>query len=419
MARKISGSSQGSSRLRAISSNSGVLPEVPQSAQQNDATARSKREVVSKSAGGDTQHTSLQKKTSDTNKSSKLENLFSAFKSKTKGVFKRADKEKQNTSSRSARSASSSNISRLNENQSKRSARVVSNAHGSRAGEFVDARKLSANQTVEKTLASTRGTVGVTMRPKILQHSDRLKEQKSVSAIYLLQRAAIIIATIACVVGLSWLLFFSPYLRYESANVTISGATEWVNENSVNSLAKKQLHKALLLVSTSEIQDTIANIPGVTSVEVTKSFPKSVVVKVTAKKPTAILKTADSKSMVAVDSEGRILNIVKNASIAGIPAIQVDKINSALKTKSVEQALLVLNSLPEGLRSRITDVQAHTQDSITTVLDGGKITLFWGDSSDLALKKAVIDKIINDPTKIGENNYVDVSAPLRPVMKKI
>jgi cell division protein FtsQ len=35
----------------------------------------------------------------------------------------------------------------------------------------------------------------------------------------------------------------------------------------------------------------------------------------------------------------------------------------------------------------------------------------------MALKKAVVDKIINDPTKIGDKHQVDVSAPLRPIIK--
>ena len=69
------------------------------------------------------------------------------------------------------------------------------------------------------------------------------------------------------------------------------------------------------------------------------------------------------------------------------------------------------------MRQRISSVSAQTQDSITTVLDGGNYTIVWGDSSDLKLKKAVVDKIINDPNVIGDKHQVDVSAPLRPIIK--
>jgi cell division protein FtsQ len=69
------------------------------------------------------------------------------------------------------------------------------------------------------------------------------------------------------------------------------------------------------------------------------------------------------------------------------------------------------------MRTSITKVSAQTQDSVTTELDSGNRIIVWGDSSDLKLKKAVVDKIINDPTKIGDKHQVDVSAPLRPIIK--
>jgi cell division protein FtsQ len=50
-------------------------------------------------------------------------------------------------------------------------------------------------------------------------------------------------------------------------------------------------------------------------------------------------------------------------------------------------------------------------------LNGGDRIIIWGDASQLDLKKAVVDKIINDPTKIGNKHQIDVSAPLRPIIK--
>ena len=40
----------------------------------------------------------------------------------------------------------------------------------------------------------------------------------------------------------------------------------------------------------------------------------------------------------------------------------------------------------------------------------------WGDSSQLQAQRRV-DKIINDPNVIGDKHNVDVSAPLRPIIK--
>ena len=54
---------------------------------------------------------------------------------------------------------------------------------------------------------------------------------------------------------------------------------------------------------------------------------------------------------------------------------------------------------------------------MTTTLNDGDRVIVWGDSSQLKLKMAVVDKIINDSNVIGDRHQVDVSAPLKPIMK--
>ena len=121
--------------------------------------------------------------------------------------------------------------------------------------------------------------------------------------------------------------------------------------------------------------------------------------------------------MTAVDSKGRVLNSVGNVSVEGIPVVDVGDVDQGLSDQAVHETLSILGRLDESIRQRISSVSAQTQDSITTVLDGGNYTIVWGDSSDLKLKKAVVDKIINDPNVIGDKHQVDVSAPLRPIIK--
>ena len=119
----------------------------------------------------------------------------------------------------------------------------------------------------------------------------------------------------------------------------------------------------------------------------------------------------------AVDSKGRVLNSVSGVSVEGIPVIEVQNVDASLSRRPIKEALKILSSLPESMRNSITKVTAATQDSITTELNGGDRVIVWGDSSDLKLKKAVVDKIVNDPNVIGDKHNVDVSAPLRPIIK--
>ncbi|MCI6532009.1 MAG: cell division protein FtsQ/DivIB, partial [Bifidobacterium animalis] len=137
---------------------------------------------------------------------------------------------------------------------------------------------------------------------------------------------------------------------------------------------------------------------------------------VTAQRPAAMLKVAGKDGLTAVDNQTRVLNSVTNQAVKGIPVIEVKNIDNALGQRSVRAAVTILDAMPESWRTRVTAVSANTQDSVTTTLDNG-ITIVWGDSAELKLKMAIVDKIMNDPNVIGDKKQINVSAPGRPIIK--
>lgn len=286
----------------------------------------------------------------------------------------------------------------------------------SRSGDFVDARNLAGEDFVAKTLEETTGTLGVATRPKVVDFSARLKERRKANTRVVAMRAFVSAVVAAVVVALAWLFFFSSVFRLEPGNISVVGANEWVSESQVLDIAGQQAGKSILLVSNNDVEKKIKEIPGVTSAQSKKQLPNSLEVTIKAQKPAAMLKTGED-SMTAVDSKARILNSVSGASVDGIPVIEVKDVDTSLSNRSIKEALKILSSLPESMRNSITKVTAETQDSITTEINGGDRVIVWGDSSDLKLKKAVVDKIINDPNVIGDKHNVDVSAPLRPIIK--
>lgn len=286
----------------------------------------------------------------------------------------------------------------------------------SRATGFVDARALQSEDLVAKTLRESTGPLGVAARPKVVDFNARVKERRHANTLMVVKRVAITIVFIAAVVGVVWALFFSPLLRLDSAQITVSGANEWVSGSKVESIASAQAGKSLLLVSTNDIETQLAAIPGVSKATATKQYPHGMRVAISAQEPAAMLKTPDG-SLTAVDGKGRVLNSVKNASTDGIPVIEVNDVTKSLKSRSVVTAVKVVDSLSDAMRARMSKVTAQTQDSVTTELDNGNYTIIWGNASQMKLKKAVVDKIINDPNVIGDKHSVDVSAPLRPIIK--
>lgn len=288
---------------------------------------------------------------------------------------------------------------------------------------FVDARRLSVVDFVKQTLRSTAGPLGIVSRPKVIDFSAREKEKKFASLRTILLRFLYSFLIIASITLLCWVLFFSPVFRLKSKNISIFGSNEWVSEQKISSIASNQVNKSLFLVSSQEIIEQLNNIPGVTEAKVSKKFPQGLQITVRAQKPAAILKSHGSEKLTAVDVKGRVLNAVENVPTTGIPVIEVTDVHKSLSSKAVREALKIVSSLSEDFRSHVMRVSARTQDSVETEISSTVSNveihrvIVWGDSSDLDLKKAIVDVIINDSSKIGNRQRLDVSAPARPILK--
>ena len=317
---------------------------------------------------------------------------------------------------RSPRSASSSSRSLVKNSSTSASKSVASHSTGS-AGGFVDARTIPPDRPVSGRIGTDQEEqgLGIFVRPKVLDFQARVREKKKVSRRLVLIRTGVVILVMALIAGLAWLLFLSPVFRLQTDQINVSGGNAWVSDDRVASIVAHQGDRSLLLISTNGVEQEISGMAGVTDAKVRKSFPHGLEVTFDAQEPTAVFKDAQGK-LTAVDRQGRALNTVSKP-VDGVPVIQVATVKRAQQDQAVRQTLRILSSMPEAMRHSVTKVTAETQDSITTELDQGRHVIIWGDGSELKLKQAVVDKIINDPSKIGDKHQLDVSAPLRPIVK--
>ena len=317
---------------------------------------------------------------------------------------------------RSPRSASSSSRSLVKSSSTSASKSAAARSTGS-AGGFVDARTIPPDRPVSGRIGTDQEEqgLGIFVRPKVLDFQARVREKKRVSRRLVLIRTGVVILVMALIAGLAWLLFLSPVFRLQTDQVNVSGGNAWVSDDRVASIVAHQGDRSLLLISTNGVEQEISGMAGVTDAKVRKSFPHGLEVTFDAQEPTAVFKDAQGK-LTAVDRQGRALNTVSKP-VDGVPVIQVATVKRAQQDQAVRQTLRILSSMPEAMRHSVTKVTAETQDSITTELDQGRHVIIWGDGSDLKLKQAVVDKIINDPSKIGDKHQLDVSAPLRPIVK--
>lgn len=304
-------------------------------------------------------------------------------------------------------------------------ARMVSSTHAgadreslnfSGSERSIDMRKLKSKDYVAQTLNQTAGPVGVVSRPKVVDFNARLKERKQAGRRTLMLRVCVVVAAVAAVLALIWFLLFSPVFLLNEQGIHVSGQNAWVSKDKIMGIAQRESGKSLFLVSSNEITRDLDNIPGVTESKVEKRFPRMLDVTVHAQEPAAMLKTSD-KNLTAVDGKGRKLNSVNGAPMNGIPVIEVDDVDKALGDRAVQQALIIMDHLPKDLRQRVSKVTSKTQDSVTCELDHGNYTVIWGDSSQIKLKQATVVTILNNPNVIGDKHQIDVSAPMKPIIK--
>ena len=407
-------SSGASSRTRAVraakaarTARSGRITKPLGEEPQTGRTARSGRSAASDAAGLAGRRSKAEKTGGGGRRLKRSKRL--------KGRPNRA-KNEGGSRTRSPRSASSSSRSLVKSGSTSASKSVASHSTGS-AGGFVDARTIPPDRPVSGRIGTDQEEqgLGIFVRPKVLDFQARVREKKKVSRRLVLIRTGVVILVMALIAGLAWLLFLSPVFRLQTDQINVSGGNAWVSDDRVASIVAHQGDRSLLLISANGVEQEISGMAGVTDARVRKSFPHGLEVTFDAQEPTAVFKDAQGK-LTAVDRQGRALNTVAKP-VDGVPVIQVATVKRAQQDQAVRQTLRILSTMPEAMRHSVTKVTAETQDSITTELDQGKHVIIWGDGSDLKLKQAVVDKIINDPSKIGDKHQLDVSAPLRPIVK--
>lgn len=414
MARSIFGTSNDDSHKRKSSPRIAVSHEYEDELiDDEDLSHKNVRSVKSASSKVRSVKSSKSSKLKSSRSSRELRFAESSYKTQENLDSKKVSSAKSASSKvRSTKNASTQSIST-------QSIPVKSDLTGPRTEEshFVDARKLSVADFVSKILSSTAGSLGVISRPKVIDFSARKKEKNTVRVRTFVIRLFLAILSIGIAGFLIWLLLFSPVFCLEKDNITIVGANEWVSKEKIANIASGQVNKSLFLVSSQDVIKQLNDIPGVTEAKVKKDFPKSLHITVFSQKPAAMLKNKANGNLTAVDVKGRVLNVVSHVSISGIPVIEVDDVDHSLSTRAILEAIKVVSSMPESLRMQITKVSAKTQDSVETELGASHRNIVWGDASDLKLKNAIVDKLINDPSKIGNKTQIDVSAPTRPILK--
>ncbi|MEU6392651.1 FtsQ-type POTRA domain-containing protein [Streptomyces sp. NPDC046939] len=216
--------------------------------------------------------------------------------------------------------------------------------------------------------------------------------------------------------GVVWVLYGSQWLRVE--RVTASG-TDVLTPGQVREAAAVPVGAPLVSVDTGAIEERIRrSLPRVDSVDVVRSWPHGIGLKVTERKPVLLIEDAgNSGKFIEVDHEGVRFATVDKAP-KGVPRLELtpDQAGAAASLRRfgtdrlLREAVRVAGNLPAAVGRDTRTVRVRSYDDISLGLTGGR-TVVWGSAEKGGAKGRVLRGLMKAAPKAS---HFDVSVPTAP-----
>ncbi|MEV6794631.1 FtsQ-type POTRA domain-containing protein [Streptomyces sp. NPDC051320] len=230
------------------------------------------------------------------------------------------------------------------------------------------------------------------------------------------RRGRLLILVVAVLLALTgggvWLLYGSSWLRLE--RVRTSGE-HVLTRDQVESVAAVPVGAPLISVDTAAIADRLRKkLPRIDSVDVTRSWPHGINLKVTERKPVLLMKSGGK--FTEVDAKGVRFATVESAP-QRVPVLELTPEQSpSLRRFGVDglrlEAVKVAGELPSAVADDTLLVQVRSYDSISLRLTGGR-TVVWGSSEFGAAKARALSALMKAAPRA---EHFDVSAPTAPAV---
>ena len=246
---------------------------------------------------------------------------------------------------------------------------------------------------------------------RVVQAAERFRELV-VGRPWRRRRRAIIagvLVTALVLVAAGVTAIFLPALQIQQIQVEGTG---YLEQEEVQAAVQPHTGGSILLLPTGRITQSVAEVPGVDTVEVERSWPDGVRVSVTEIAPIAQLTTTDGSTTV-IGAEGQQLPA---AAGEGASLVPLTVGGGAGDPEGAAQAMAeVLAGMPEPLRGAVQEMTASSASDVTVVLaleDGGTKEVVWCDAQDAELKAEVVQALLGQPGTV-----IDVSSPVAPVTR--
>lgn len=206
----------------------------------------------------------------------------------------------------------------------------------------------------------------------------------------------------AAVAGaLVYVVAFSPLLAAKA--VAVSG-TKVLSKQDVLAAAGVDVGTPLARVDTGAVAERVSGLPPVAEVTVVRSWPSTLQIAVTERKPRLAIPAATG--YLIADASGVVFEAVADAP-SGLVLVDAPATDRAL----LADVGTVFSALSADTAAKVSRVEAETRDSIVLRLsDGSRVV--WGSAEQSALKSQVLDDLL----PLGGQVF-DVSAPAFPTRR--
>lgn len=228
-------------------------------------------------------------------------------------------------------------------------------------------------------------------------------------------RTLILLALVLALVAMCclWVLYGSRWLRAET--VSVSG-TRVLTPAEVREAADVPLGAPLISVDTEAIETRLRQkLPRIDAVEVERSWPHGIVLKVTERTAVVIVEQPENAGKyVEVDAKGVRFATVSRAP-KGVPTLEL-AVSQQTGTRRfgndrlVREAVRVAGDVPDAVARETRVVKVRSYDSISLELAGGR-TVTWGSGEKGRAKARTLTALMKAAPRA---RHFDVSVPTAP-----
>lgn len=212
-----------------------------------------------------------------------------------------------------------------------------------------------------------------------------------------------VLALVAALAGVVWLVFFSSVLAVKGVLVEGTGV---LDPREVRHVAAVPTGAPLAGVDLDAVAARVQALAPVLDVDVSRAWPDRVRVDITERVAVAVV---DQGGVLhGVDGDGVMFRRYPTRP----PSLPLLRIGAATEAEALAEAALVVETLPDAIASRVQYLSVSTVDTISLRLRSGQ-TVQWGSADESGHKAEVLAVLLEQRASM-----YDVSVPGQPVIRR-